>query len=81
VEWIEKDNKWLKWLEKRSFSTLFVDGNHENFNLLTSYPIAKWCGGRVHKLNDSVYLVTMILLIAHRGNITIILEEASNRRK
>lgn len=29
--------------------------SRENFNLLNSYPITKWCGGKVHKLNDSVY--------------------------
>ena len=28
---------WLDWLEERSFTTLFVDGNHENFDAL-GYP-------------------------------------------
>jgi predicted phosphodiesterase len=46
---------WRKWLNDRSFTTLFVDGNHENFELLASYPVEEWNGGRVHKINDSVY--------------------------
>lgn len=25
---------WLKWLEEKSFTILFVDGNHENFDRL-----------------------------------------------
>ena len=33
----EKDNYWLNWLEKKNFTTLFVDGNHENFAALSQY--------------------------------------------
>lgn len=50
-----EDQFWLKWLNKqKSFTTLFIDGNHENFDLLESYPIEDWNGGKVHKINDSV---------------------------
>ena len=28
----------LDWLEDKPFTTLFVDGNHENFDLLNAYP-------------------------------------------
>lgn len=45
----------LNELTNRSFTTLFVDGNHENFDLLNSkYPVEEWHGGKVHKLRDSV---------------------------
>ncbi len=37
------------------FTVLFVDGNHENFELLNSYPIEMWNGGKVHKISDSVF--------------------------
>ena len=51
-----KDEKyWLDWLEKKSFTTLFIDGNHENHNALDSYPVTEWRGGKVHQLADSVY--------------------------
>ena len=29
-------------------TTLFVDGNHENFEHLNAYEIDYWCGGKVH---------------------------------
>jgi len=33
---------------------LFIDGNHENYDLLSSYPIEKWNGGKVHRIRKSV---------------------------
>lgn len=45
---------WLDGLEERSFTTLFVDGNHENFDRLYSYPVEEWNGGKVHKIRPSV---------------------------
>ena len=50
----KQDLYWLNWLEKRNFTTLFVDGNHENFDLLNSYPVDEWNGGKVHFINESV---------------------------
>ncbi|OAA84701.1 metallophosphoesterase family protein [Clostridium ljungdahlii] len=46
---------WRKWLKSRNFTTLFVDGNHENFDLLNSFPVEKWNGGKIHKINASIY--------------------------
>ena len=40
--------------EKLPFTVLFVDGNHENFDLLNSYPVSKWCGGKVHFIKPDV---------------------------
>jgi predicted phosphodiesterase len=45
---------WRTWLKNKKFTTLFVDGNHENFNLLNNYPVSKWNGGKVHFINESV---------------------------
>lgn len=36
------------------FTVLFVDGNHENFDMLEQYPIEVWHGGKVHFIGDSV---------------------------
>ena len=41
-------------LESRSFTTLFVDGNHENFDRLYNYPVEEWHGGKAHKIRPSV---------------------------
>ena len=45
----------LNWYNKKPWTTLFVDGNHENFSLLKQYPVTEWNGGRVHKISDSIY--------------------------
>jgi hypothetical protein len=29
----ERENKWLDWLDSQRFTTLVVDGNHENFDI------------------------------------------------
>lgn len=44
----------LDWLDKLPFTTLFVDGNHENFDRLAQYPEMEWCGGRIHQIRPSV---------------------------
>lgn len=50
-----KDDRWLKWLEKRNFTTLFIDGNHENFDLLYQYPLEEKFGGTVGRISESIY--------------------------
>lgn len=40
--------------ESRPFTTLFIDGNHENHKLLNSYPVSKWNGGKVHIIRPSI---------------------------
>ena len=45
---------WIKWLSEKNFTTLFIDGNHENFDLLNLYPIIQWNGGNVHQITDSI---------------------------
>ena len=48
------EKHWLDWLDKKNFTTLFVDGNHENFTRLYNYPSKEWNGGKVHVIRDSV---------------------------
>lgn len=50
-----EDSYWLDWLENKNFTTLFVDGNHENFDRLYDYPIDKWNGGKIRKIRSSVF--------------------------
>ena len=50
----QKDQYWLDWLNKKPFTTLFVDGNHENFDLLNTLPEKEWNGGRVHVVREHV---------------------------
>ena len=44
----------LDWLNDKPFTTLFVDGNHENFDRLYAYPEKIWNGGRVHQIRPNV---------------------------
>ncbi|MCW8813799.1 MAG: metallophosphoesterase [Ignavibacteriaceae bacterium] len=47
-------NYWLNWLSAKNFTTLFIDGNHENFEILNSYPVITWNGGKAHQITNSV---------------------------
>jgi len=38
----------LDFLAKKPYQILFIDGNHENFDILNEYPVEEWCGGKVH---------------------------------
>lgn len=51
---ISRDNYWLDWLEDKPWTTVFVDGNHENFDRLYSYPVKEWRGGKVHEIRPHV---------------------------
>lgn len=57
--WNKRQNSeeryWLRWLAKKPWTTLFVDGNHENFDRLDAYPVEEWCGGLVHPVHEKVY--------------------------
>ena len=45
---------YLNWLEEKHFTTLFIDGNHENYDILDSYPVEEWHGGKVHFIKPSI---------------------------
>lgn len=45
---------WLDWLENKPFTTLFIDGNHESFDRLYTYPVKEWHGGKVHEIRPHV---------------------------
>lgn len=44
----------LEWLDSKPFTTLFVCGNHENYDRLYEYPVEEWNGGKIHKICSSV---------------------------
>lgn len=44
----------LKFFSDLPFTILFVDGNHENFDLLNSYPVSEWNGGKVHIIKPGI---------------------------
>lgn len=45
---------WKKWLENKPFTTLWLDGNHENHDWIDSLPVSEWNGGKVHFVSPSI---------------------------
>ena len=52
--WVPEELFWYKWLNEKPFTTLWIDGNHENFDRLKTYPVTEWHGGKVQKISDSI---------------------------
>ncbi len=46
---------WRKWLDNKNFTTLFIDGNHENYDMLEEYPEIDFLGGKAHKISNKIY--------------------------
>lgn len=52
-----EERYWLDWLNDKPFTTVFVDGNHENFDRLYSgeFKSTRFKGGMAHQIRDNVY--------------------------
>lgn len=51
-----EEKYWLDWLASKSFTVLFCDGNHENFDrLYRAYPEVMFHGGRAHQIRENVF--------------------------
>ena len=48
------DENVLKFYSDQLYTTIFADGNHENFDLLNSLPVEQWNGGKIHRITDKV---------------------------
>ncbi|MCK9541125.1 MAG: metallophosphoesterase [Novosphingobium sp.] len=61
-----EEKYWLNWLSDKKFTTIFLDGNHDNLNKILEYPSDivdnETLFGKFRKINDKV-------LYSHRGNI------------
>lgn len=51
----EAEQKNLKKLSKKKYTIAFVDGTHENFDLLNQYEVTQWNGGNVHALSENLF--------------------------
>lgn len=49
------EEKILKNLSKRKYNICFIDGTHENFDILNRYPVTMWNGGKTHKISDNIF--------------------------
>lgn len=51
----DRERKNLRKINSYPFTTLFVDGNHENFDRLNEYPVVDFCDGKAHKITDNIF--------------------------
>lgn len=51
----KEERYWLDWLDSKPWTTLFVDGNHENFDRLKTYPIQTKWDGKIQQISKKVY--------------------------
>lgn len=49
-----RENEFLDYLETKPYTIAFVDGNHENFPAIYSYPVEEWNGGAVNRIRRNV---------------------------
>ena len=57
----KREQEYLNTLTSLPYQILFVDGNHENFDLLETYPVQKWCGGKVHMLRQDKHGIPKVI--------------------
>ena len=50
----KKEQKLLRWIGKRRYNFLFLDGVYENFELLRQYPQEEWGGGLVRRISGNL---------------------------
>lgn len=46
---------WQDWLTEKSFTTLWIDGNHENFDILREFPLTERFGGAVREIAPDIF--------------------------
>jgi hypothetical protein len=47
---------WIKWLQEKPWTILFIDGNHENHEFLKTLPVVEKFGGKVSVLREFYHL-------------------------
>jgi predicted phosphohydrolase len=57
----------LKWLRDKPWTTLFVGGNHENWDKLRNLPLVEKFDSKLGKVNDSVYFIPNGSLLTING--------------
>ena len=58
----KQEDKVLRAIGKKKFYTLFVEGCHDNYDLLAEYPEEEFCGGKVNVISGN-------LMRLQRGNV------------
>jgi hypothetical protein len=57
AKYADIDERVLSYFREAEFTVAFIDGNHENFDLLATYPIEEKWGGNVQNVEGSYHLM------------------------
>jgi len=52
-----REKKILKWIGKRRYNLLFVEGGHDKVALLSAYPAVEWQGGKTREISGRLRLL------------------------
>ena len=52
---LKPEKYWHKWFIDKPWTTLFVDGNHENFDRIDQLKTKEMFGGKVGIVNESIF--------------------------
>lgn len=48
------EEMFFDYLAAQNYTTVFCDGNHEDFEKISGYAISEWNGGKVHRIRENV---------------------------
>ncbi len=48
------DERTMDMLSELPCTVLWLDGNHENFDKISTYPVSEWKGGKVHFIREDI---------------------------
>lgn len=51
----KEEVKALKWLAKRRYNILFVEGTHDNLHMIDRCPVVDFGGGKANKISENIY--------------------------
>ena len=49
-----EEKKLLDWIGRRKYNVVFVEGTHDNLDLLEDYPVEEWNGGLTHHISGNL---------------------------
>ena len=50
----EKEKQALRWIGRRRYQVLFIEGTHDNLDLLEEYPLTAWNGGMTREISGKL---------------------------
>ena len=63
----KKEEALLRKIGKKRYTVLFLDGRHENFELLNAYPVTDWNGGKAQVVSGNLSICCGGNCIPSRG--------------